>query len=224
LSALGEALGGWEPPLAPDEVPASGDATCRYYPESGHAVCHAFLDYYLANGGPAQFGYPISEFKLEGNRIVQYFQAFRFDWYPEALPGTQVRLAPLGRQHFESTGYDQALLRPRLPADLQLYQILELRPKVSVGRPVLPADGRQTVYVTVRDQNLNPVPGATVVLTIHLVEGDRLVLLPATDERGLSRIAFDYAGQPPGSSVGLDVTVVLERLQALTRDSFLIWY
>jgi len=105
-----------------------------------------------------------------------------------------------------------------------LYRVLQLRPKVSVAHPVLAADGQQTVFVVVRDQNLNPVPGATVVLTVHLVEGDRIVLLPSTDERGSSRISFDYAGQPPGTSVGLDVTVVLERLQALTRDSFLIWY
>ena len=224
LSALGEALGGWEAPLTPDQIPASADATCRYYPESGHAVCHAFLDFYVARGGPAQFGYPISEFKLEGERIVQYFQAFRFDWYPEGGPGAQVRLAPLGRVHFDALGYDQALLRPRLPSDILLYQVLELRPRVSVAHPVVGAEGRQTVYVTVRDQNLNPVPAATVVLTTHLAGGDRIVLLPATDERGLSQISFDYAGQPRGLSVALDVTVILDRLQALTRDSFLIWY
>ena len=224
LSALGEALGGWDAPLSPDQIPASADATCRYYAESGHAVCHAFLDFYLSNGGPAQFGYPISEFKLEGERIAQYFQAFRFEWYPEAAPGAQVRLASLGRQHFEAMGYSQTLLRPRLPSDILLYQVLELRPRVSVAHPVLGADGRQTVYVVVRDQNLNPVPGATVVLTIHLAGGDRIVLLPATDDRGLSQISFEYAGQPRGLSASLDVTVVLDQLQVLTRDSFLIWY
>ena len=224
LSALGEALGGWQAPLTPDQIPAPTDATCRFYAESGHSVCHAFLDFYLSHGGPAQFGFPISEFKLEGERIVQYLQAFRFDWYPEAAPEARVRLAPLGRQHFEAMGYDPALLRPRLPSDIQLYQVLELRPRVSVAHPVLGTDGRQTVFVAVRDQNLNPVAGATVVLTIHLAEGDRIVLLPVTDERGLSQISFDYAGQPRGSSVALDGTAVLDRLQALTRDSFLIWY
>jgi hypothetical protein len=95
---------------------------------------------------------------------------------------------------------------------------------VSVAQPVLGTGGRQTVYVAVRDQNLNPVPGATVVLTIHLAEGDRIVLLPVTDERGMSRISFDYAGQPRGLSVALDATAILDRLQAMTRDSFLIWY
>jgi hypothetical protein len=80
------------------------------------------------------------------------------------------------------------------------------------------------VYVSVRDQNLNPVPQATVVLTIHLADADRIVLLPATDERGLSQITFDFADQPRGLSAALDVTAVRGRLQALTRDSFLIWY
>jgi hypothetical protein len=224
LSALGEALGGWDPALPPDQIPASGDATCRYYSESGHTVCHAFLDYYQAHGGPALFGYPISEFQLEGDRIVQYFQAFRLDWYPEAPAGEQIRLAPLGRRHFEQMGYDPNLLRPRLPADRLLYQVLSLHPVVSVSHPIAPPEGTQDVFVTVRDQNLNPVPGATVVLTVHLREGDRILLLPPTDERGASRIAFDFSGQRPGVSVGLDVTAVLDRLQALTRDSFLIWY
>lgn len=224
LAALGEALGGWDPPLSADRIPAAGDATCRYYPESGHAVCHAFLDFYDANGGPALFGYPISEFKLEDDRIVQYFQAFRFDWHPEATAGPPVRPAPLGRLHFERMGYDPALLRPRLPSDPELYEVLALRPRVSVRVPIAGVDGSQTVYVLVRDQNLNPVPDATVVLTIRLAGGDRLLLLPATDGRGLSRIDFDYAGQPRGFRVELDVTVVRDGLQALTRDSFLIWY
>lgn len=223
LSAVGEALGGWEAPLTPDRVPASADAACRFYPESGHAVCHAFLDFYLARGGPTLFGYPISEFRLEGERIVQYFQAFRFDWYPEAAPGEQVRMAPLGRAHFSAVGYDPSLLRPRLPADPLLYRVLELRPRVSLAHPVTAAEGEQTVYVVVRDQNLNPVPGVTVVLTIHLAQGDRILLLPATDGRGISRIDFDFADQPRGLSVELEVTVVLDRLQTLTRDSFLVW-
>jgi hypothetical protein len=224
LAALGEALGGWEAPLDQDHIPAAADATCRYYVESGHSVCHAFLDFFLANGGPALFGYPISEFTLEGERIVQYFQAFRLDWYPEELGRAPVRLAPLGRQHFELAGYDAALLRPRLPADILLYEVLELRPHVSVAHPVMSADGTQTVFVSVRDQNLNPVPQATVVLTIHLADADRILLLPATNERGLSQITFDFAGQPRGLSAALDVTVVRGSLQALTRDSFLIWY
>lgn len=224
LAALGEALGGWEAPLQADRIPGAADVTCRHYVESGHAVCHAFLDFYLANGGPALFGYPISEFKLEGERIVQYFQAFRFDWYPEAPGRSPVRVAPLGRQHFDRMGYDPALLRPRLPSDILLYEVLELSPRVSVAHPVLGEAGTQTVFVSVRDQNLNPVPEATVVLTIHLADADRLLLLPATDERGLTQITFDFGDQPRGLSAALDVTVVRGRLQALTRDSFLIWY
>jgi hypothetical protein len=224
LAALGEALGGWDPPLDPAPMSGASDASCRYYAESGHNVCHAFLDFYLDQGGPPLFGYPISEFKLEGERIVQYFQAFRLDWFPESAGLAPVRLAPLGRLHFDRMGYDPALLRPRLPADILLYEVLELSPGVGVAHPVTASEGTQTVYVSVRDQNLHPVPEATVVLTIHLAEADRILLLPATDERGQSQISFDFAGQPRGLSVALDVTVVRGSLQAMTRDSFLIWY
>jgi hypothetical protein len=224
LAALGEELGGWDEALPSEQIPGATDAACRFYAESGHSVCHAFLDFYLANGGPALFGYPITEFKLEGDRIVQYFQAFRMDWYPESSDGPPVRLAPLGRQHFDQEGYDPALLRPRLPSDLLLYEVLELHPHISVRHPVMGASGTQTVFVSVRDQNLHPVPQATVVLTIHLGGADRLLLLQPTDERGLTRISFDFADQPRGLSVELGVTAVRGSLQALTRDSFLIWY
>jgi hypothetical protein len=157
-----------------------------------------------------------------GERIVQHFQAFRFDWYPKIRP-TPV-LAPPARELFQQMGYDPALLRPRLPSDILLYEVLELRPHISVLHPVMGADGTQTVLRQRARQNLNPVPQATVVLTIHLADADRIVLLPATDERGLSHLAFDFADQPRGLSAALDVTVVRGRLQALTRDSFLIWY
>ncbi|HMK07860.1 MAG TPA: hypothetical protein VK449_02410, partial [Anaerolineales bacterium] len=109
LAALGEALGGWQAPLDAAEIPGAADANCRYYAESGHSVCHAFLSFYQAHGGPDSFGYPISEFQLVGDRIVQYFQAIRLDWYPETPSGEPVRVAPLGRQHFDQMGYDPAL-------------------------------------------------------------------------------------------------------------------
>ena len=224
LGALGEALGGWDPPLTAEQIPTSADATCRYFPESGHAVCHAFLEFFDRMGGAVLFGFPISEFKLEGDRIVQYFQGFRLDWHPEDPAGRTVRVAALGRQHFDRSGYDLALLRPSLPLDMVLYQVLELWPRASVSRPLALPDGEQIISVAVRDQNLNPVPQASILLTVHMANEDRLLLMPSTDSRGVSQIVVRYAGQPRGTVVELEFLVARGALQAETRDSFRIWW
>lgn len=224
LGALGEALGGWDPPLTAEQIPTSADATCRYFPESGHAACHAFLSFFDRMGGAGLFGFPISEFKLEGDRIVQYFQGFRLDWHPEDTTGRTVRVAALGRLHFDRSGYDLALLRPNLPQDMVLYQVLELRPRTSVAQPLAPAEGEQIISLAVRDQNWNPVPQASILLTVHLADEDRLFLMPPTDSRGVSQLAVGYARQPRGTMVELEFLVARGALQAETRDSFRIWW
>jgi len=224
LSSLGEALGGWEPPLeAPGGIFGSS-ANCRFYSESHHNVCYAFLDFYESRGGPAAFGYPISEFTLEAGRIVQYFQAFRFDWYPEDPGGGRVRLAPLGRAHFERLGYDLELLRPRRPDDLSAFVVTELRLNASLMVPVAPSAGSQTVFLAARDQTLGPVARAAVMLVAHFPNGDRTLVMPLTDDRGVSRLTLTYEGVPPGSTVDLEFWVVYGELQAVTRDSFRIWW
>jgi hypothetical protein len=224
LSALGEMLGGWDPPEPEAVIPFGSDAGCRYYRESGHGVCHAFLDFYDRYGGPQVFGYPISEFKIEGDRIVQYFQGFRLDWHPDDPSGGRVRVAPLGRIHFESQSYDRSLLRPRLPSDRLEYRVLQLRPRSAVRKPVVRADDTQDIYLLVRDQNLNPVRGAAVTVQIRFPQAERTLLMPVTDERGVSRISLSFAGQPPGSRVLLEFWVSYGELTGTTRDSFLIWW
>src|SRR3990170_546203 len=224
LSSLGEALGGWEPPLeAPGGIFGSS-ANCRFYSESHHNVCYAFLDFYESHGGPAAFGYPISEFTLEAGRIVQYFQAFRFDWYPEDPGGGRVRRAPLGRAHFERLGYDLELLRPRRPDDLSAFVVTELRLNASLMVPVAPSAGSQTVFLAARDQTLGPVARAAVMLVAHFPNGDRTLVMPLTDDQGVSRLTLNYEGVPPGSTVDLEFWVVYGELQAVTRDSFRIWW
>jgi hypothetical protein len=223
LSSLGEMLGGWEIPSAAGTSWMDPGA-CRDYAESGHRVCYAFLDFYDAHGGPALFGYPISEFRLENDRIVQYFQGFRLDWYPEDLSGSAVRVAPLGRAQFEVAGYDPRLLRPSLPTDIFLYRVTELRAKPSILHPVVASNGEQIAFVQVRDQNLNPIHGAAVTLTAHLGAEERTFLLPLTDERGFTQASLTFESQPPGTRIVLDFWVVYGEFQTTTEDSFLVWW
>lgn len=83
--------------------PAQPRADCRYFPETGHNLCGAFLRYWEANGGLTIFGYPISaEFNERSSRdgqvyLVQYFERNRFEYHP-ANAGTpyEVLLGLLG--------------------------------------------------------------------------------------------------------------------------------
>ena len=65
-----------------------------------------FKQYWEANGGLAQFGYPISEEFEERNAedgrtyIVQYFERARFEHHPEHPPDQRVLLGLLGKQVF----------------------------------------------------------------------------------------------------------------------------
>ena len=46
----------------------------RYYPETGHNLTGAFLNYYDTHGGLPIFGYPLTEPFTENGRTVQYFE------------------------------------------------------------------------------------------------------------------------------------------------------
>lgn len=224
LPVLGELLGGWESPLSSGQEPVGTSSGCRYYPESGHRICFAFLDYFDQHGGSEIFGYPISEFKFENGRVVQYFQRFRLDWHPEAAQERQVQVAPLGRMHFDAMGYDPNLLKSNPPEDMDQYRILELRPLISIWKPVTESSDTQRVFVAVRDQNLMPVQGAWVTLNVKFVDQDRVLVMPPTDAAGVSQVDLDFENQPPGRMVVLEVLVSNGEIQVSTRDSFLVWW
>jgi hypothetical protein len=169
-------------------------------------------------------GLPISEFRLEGGRIVQYFERLRLDWHPEAEPGGWVRPGPLGREHFALAGFDPALLKPRTAPAGAEYRVVTLIAAASIEKPLVTPDEAQRVHLVVRDQNLQPVQGAAVLLTVFLPEGLQIQMLPLTDASGHTQAELDLSGQPPGSRVDLDLTVLYRDLTAFARDSFYIWW
>ena len=224
LTDLGVLLGGWDLPLVVERFPIGNNPGCRYYAESGHQVCHAFLDYFEAQGGEAVFGLPITELRFENGRMVQYFQDFRLDWYPEAQDGERIRVAPLGSEHFELMGYASSLLEPIVPGDLEDYPVLDIRLSSSVLKPLIGTDETQQVYLVVSDQNRQPVAGAAALLTIYYPDGAQFRMMPITDDSGVTQIDIPLQGSLQGSRIALEYTVVYDDLSALTRDSFYIWY
>jgi hypothetical protein len=87
-------------------------AGSRYYPETGHNLGGAFLEYWDANGGLFSFGYPISEEVQETNSedgrtyTVQYFERARFEHHPEhAGTSFEVLLGLLGNEMLRERGW-----------------------------------------------------------------------------------------------------------------------
>jgi hypothetical protein len=92
------------PILLTDPIPDPKQAGVQHFPQTGHTLRGAFLDYWQRYGGLEQFGYPLTEEFFEpvgkDNRMhqVQYFERNRFELHPEDK-GTQfeVLLGALGR-------------------------------------------------------------------------------------------------------------------------------
>ena len=120
--------------------------------------------------------------------MVQYFHDFRLDWYPEAEDGRPIRIAPLGRAHFDSMGYSPDLLAPVDPADQQQYSVLALRSSASVLKPLLGTGEMQRAYLIVSDQNDRPVAGAAALLTVYLPDGLQFKMMPLTDRNGVAQL------------------------------------
>jgi hypothetical protein len=187
-------------------------------------VCYAFLTFFEENGGIAQFGYPISEIEIRNDRIVQYFQRASFEWRPEQPSGQRVVLSDLGRQYFENRKEEPVRLLPSKDRFIPSL-ILSLKVRAFPGRAVMPAEEDQTLYVIVQDQNLRPVPKATVFFTLRYPDGhESQILIPGgTDENGIARLTFAIDETTVGI-VELLVTASFDALKEETVASFRVWW
>jgi hypothetical protein len=96
----------------PQSEPAQG---CRFFPETGHNICGAFLQVWRANGlefdgsrGKSEvenltlFGLPLSDARTETiagqEYTVQWFERARFELHPENQPPYDVLLGLLGNE------------------------------------------------------------------------------------------------------------------------------
>ncbi len=96
-------LGQFGRQLHPADAPVAARAGATFFPQTGHNVDGGFLTYWQANGGLAQFGYPLSEVFTEtlgDNKSyqVQYFERARFEYHPENAAPYDILLGQFGRQ------------------------------------------------------------------------------------------------------------------------------
>jgi hypothetical protein len=90
---------------------ATNQTGCQNFPETGYQVCGRFLEYWRANGGLAQQGYPISIIFDERNadppagdgkvHRVQYFQRARFEEHLENTAPYDVLLGLVGAEQYK---------------------------------------------------------------------------------------------------------------------------
>lgn len=69
-----------------------------YIPETGQSIDGVFLDFWRANNGIANYGYPITPEIMQNGHIVQYYQYARFEYWPEDPSGNVVKLGAIGRE------------------------------------------------------------------------------------------------------------------------------
>ena len=91
-----------EPALDSFDIVLVPDTSCRWFAETGQALCGPFLEYWNAHGALAAQGYPISDEFTEVSDLngkpyrVQYFERAVFERHPENDPPYDVLLAQLG--------------------------------------------------------------------------------------------------------------------------------
>jgi len=200
------------------------NADCRNFPEMKTQVCYSFLDFFEANGGIAQFGYPISNFEIHNGLIVQYFQRARFEWHRELPEGQRVQLTDLGEKYFFVIKEDPKYLIPPPLGDPRPRLILGLKVRAFTDNPFTAGSGIQTIHITTQDQYHLPLAGAKVSLVVDYPDGsmDEVELPALTDKNGFASYRIDYENKPPGI-VEVQVNVTYEDLQSHTVTSFRIW-
>ncbi|KAA3644647.1 MAG: hypothetical protein DWQ07_14625 [Chloroflexi bacterium] len=223
LTMLGSQL--YEPGIGEVAAASAFSPACETVPDNPYGdfqICYSFLDFYKEHGGADQFGYPISDLEEHNERTVQYFEYVRIEWYPEYRPGSQITLGNLGQLEFKQRSLDPQLLEPQSGIIDELP--LDLRTKAFVEKAAVAAGEEQTLFVTVHDQNLQPIDGAEVSYTVKFSDGTVLRdLMAPTDEFGISSNTFPVIAESRDIAEVV-VTVNNGNLIEIIRTSFRVWW
>lgn len=196
---------------------------CQMYP-TGYPVCLTFLDFYKANGGPAQFGNPISPFESSDGLIVQYFEGARFEWRADRPPEQRVVISDLGRIYFDQLKEDPAQLKPVDQPDAAINPVLSLKVRAFVLKAVTLKSGQQTVYIIVQNQIAKPVASATGKALVKLPDGTNQLFAFTTNASGIAQVSFNFSDQKSGELVLIEITVNYQSIIGTTKTSFRIWF
>ncbi len=238
LVLLGVLLGYQDPPILASAAPRPSDRQKRYYPQSGHVVSYAFLNFFDKHGGVSIFGYPISEYKIENGRIVQYFQRARMEWHPEKPARYKVQLGLLGNDYAHQVGLEQSRLEPTAPNALPTPDRRSATPSLAppktaetlacsaaVKYRVTGLRGTQMVTARIADKlSGRGLTDVEVTVTVQFPEGAQK-FSGKTDQTGSANIPFDLGVQQPGLIIVVDVSFSQNgrRLSESIKTYFLTW-
>lgn len=224
IADLGSDLLALEDPGLPPLVLPNNHPACRYYTETGNQVCYAFLTFYDHHGSTAQLGLPISNIVTVNGRLVQYFEKARFEYRSELPSGQRVVLTNIGQIYFDL--YEDPGLQKHTSDDSRIPNtILELHVSAFPLKAVMPANGSQTIFILVQDQQSRPVQNAQITLTLRNADGiESQHTLIGANAMGVTSLTFSLRDQPLGL-VEVTVTANLNsQVRQQTRTSFRIWW
>ncbi len=237
LGLLGDELNYRQSPVS---KPASRSRRKVYFPQTGHTVSYAFLDYFKDHGGIDIFGYPITEMHFEDGQIVQYFQRLKMEWHPDDST-SNVRIGDLGQLYI-------SIYRDRMPgwalraADstvnrntpntatptTALADITGLRAVVSLRYSVMSKKRTQTVTVHVTDDNGDALPDAQVSISFfESPSGQELVSIRATastDSEGYAQFSVPVSEGRSGTQIIVRATVTYGDVSTTAQNVFLLWW
>lgn len=186
-------------------------------------VCYAFLDFYKANGGAAQFGNPVAPAEENAGVFMQYFEYARLEWRANNFE-TRVTISDLGTIYFYSMTEDRAQLNPIAPQDATINPVLSIRARAFVSQSVTQPSGSQTISVIVQSQTQQPIANANGAAIVRLPNGVTQNIAFATDQFGVAKFSFNFADLTPGELVPIEIAVNFHGLTTQTKTSFRIWY
>lgn len=183
------------------------------------AVDSAFEAFYIDVGGEALLGQPIANSRIEQDRVVQDFENARL---VQDETG-DVTLGPLGALYTQVYPAPRALGQAniqltRLPAELML------NPNVSIEQPSLVAGQEQTIYVSVKDQDNQPLEDVQVLAVLSLEDARAEVEFNRTDAEGMTSATFLPPTVVPGTQVLIEVHVLHGETFKTVQSTYTQWY
>jgi hypothetical protein len=203
-----------------DTIPPlnTNSPACRRF-ESGFSVCYSFLSFYDRYQGETYIGSPISNIEVHDGRYVQYFENASMEWRPDSATGEVVGLGDLGRLYVSQ--FDPL---PQDPGGYSLSTPESLQAHAFVTQALVPAQGTQTVYVIVQDQNFEPVEGARVMMSVYYPNDQYDLLAPITNADGISQYSFQVSDVPVKEVVRVEVLVTIGTSEAGASTWFRSWW
>jgi hypothetical protein len=190
-----------DPPVAPQ-------AGQSYFAATGHNMAPDLFAFWDANGGLAQFGYPISEAfpeQLEDGKTytVQYTERARLERHPENLPPNDIQLGQFGRRLLAGGGASPSPEPSTSPVP-SASPLPSTAPAPHPGAPISIAPQRGPNWTLFVVAGVGFAPNTTYYLQVVAQGGQNQVTTsnPGTksDQDGLLVVKFSFGdGVSPGT-------------------------